>query len=168
MTDIVLKYEGTVDKFEGDAIIAFFGAPLVFNDHALRTCLVSVEMQECLNSMRTEWRTQGEPELFMRIGINTGPAVVGNMGSKTRMDYTMMGDSVNLAARLEGVNKHYKTSTMISESTYEQAKDGIEARELDLIRVVGKHEPVKIYELLGIQGEISTNLKQVNPIFHHM
>ena len=152
MTDIVLKYEGTVDKFEGDAIIAFFGAPLVFNDHALRTCLVSVEMQECLDSMRTEWRAQGEPELFMRIGINTGPAVVGNMGSKTRMDYTMMGDSVNLAARLEGVNKHYKTSTMISESTYEQAKDGIEARELDLIRVVGKLEPVKIYELLGKKG----------------
>ena len=166
MTDIVLKYEGTVDKFEGDAIIAFFGAPLVFNDHALRTCLVSVEMQECLDSMRTEWRNQGEPELFMRIGINTGPAVVGNMGSKTRMDYTMMGDSVNLAARLEGVNKHYKTSTMISESTYEQAKDGIEARELDLIRVVGKHEPVKIYELLGKKGEISKILQQVLPIFN--
>ena len=166
MTDIVLKYEGTVDKFEGDAIIAFFGAPLVFNDHALRTCLVSVEMQECLDSMRTEWRNQGEPELFMRIGINTGPAVVGNMGSKTRMDYTMMGDSVNLAARLEGVNKHYKTSTMISESTYEQAKDGIEARELDLIRVVGKLEPVKIYELLGKKGEISKILQQVLPIFN--
>ena len=166
MTDIVLKYEGTVDKFEGDAIIAFFGAPLEFKDHALRTCLVAVEMQECLDSMRAEWRAQGEPELFMRIGINTGPAVVGNMGSTTRMDYTMMGDSVNLAARLEGVNKQYKTYTMISESTYEQAKDEIAVRELDLIRVVGKLEPVKIYELLGKKGKISEISKQVLPIFN--
>ncbi|HIB43386.1 MAG TPA: adenylate/guanylate cyclase domain-containing protein, partial [Nitrospina sp.] len=166
MTDIVLKYEGTVDKFEGDAIIAFFGAPLEFKDHASRTCLVAVEMQECLNTMRDEWRAQGEPELFMRIGIHTGPAVVGNMGSTTRLDYTMMGDSVNLAARLEGVNKQYKTYTMISESTYEQAKDEIEVRELDLIRVVGKLEPVKIYELLGKKGEISETSKQVLPIFN--
>ena len=166
MTDIVLKYEGTVDKFEGDAIIAFFGAPLEFKDHALRTCLVSIEMQECLDNMRVGWREQGEPELFMRIGINTGPAVVGNMGSTTRLDYTMMGDSVNLAARLEGVNKQYKTYTMISQSTYEQAKDEIEVRELDLIRVVGKLEPVKIYELLGKSGQINETLKQFLPIFN--
>ena len=165
MTDIILKYEGTVDKFEGDAIIAFFGAPLIFKDHALRSCLVSVEMQECLEIMRTDWRAQGEPELFMRIGVNTGPAVVGNMGSTTRLDYTMMGDSVNLAARLEGVNKQYKTYTMISESTYEQAKDGIEAREVDLIRVVGKREPVRIYELLGKKGEIDATMKQTLPFF---
>jgi len=115
--------------------------------------------------MRTEWRAQGEPELFMRIGVNTGPAVVGNMGSTTRLDYTMMGDSVNLAARLEGVNKQYKTYTMISESTYEQAKDGIEAREVDLIRVVGKREPVRIYELLGKKGEIDATMKQTLPFF---
>ena len=165
MTDIILKYEGTVDKFEGDAIIAFFGAPLIFKDHALRSCLVSVEMQECLETMRTEWRAQGEPELFMRIGVNTGPAVVGNMGSTTRLDYTMMGDSVNLAARLEGVNKQYKTYTMISESTYEQAKDGIEAREVDLIRVVGKREPVRIYELLGKKGKLDATMEQILPFF---
>ena len=166
MTDIVLKYEGTVDKFEGDAIIAFFGAPLEFKDHALRTCLVAVEMQECLDTMRTGWRAQGEPELFMRIGVNTGPAVVGNMGSTTRLDYTMMGDSVNLAARLEGVNKQYKTYTMVSESTYEQAKSEIEVRELDLIRVVGKREPVKIYELLGKKGKFNETSKQILPIFN--
>jgi adenylate cyclase len=166
MTDIVLKYEGTVDKFEGDAIIAFFGAPLEFKDHALRTCLVAIEMQECLETMRTGWREQGEPELFMRIGINTGNAVVGNMGSTTRLDYTMMGDSVNLAARLEGVNKQYKTYTMISHSTYEQAKGEIEVRELDMIRVVGKQEPVKIYELLGKKGEINEISRQVIPIFN--
>jgi adenylate cyclase len=88
------------------------------------------------------------------------------MGSTTRMDYTMMGDSVNLAARLEGVNKQYKTYTMISESTYEQAKDEIAVRELDLIRVVGKLEPVKIYELLGKKGKISEISKQVLPIFN--
>ena len=102
----------------------------------------------------------------MRIGVNTGPAVVGNMGSTTRLDYTMMGDSVNLAARLEGVNKQYKTYTMISESTYEQAKGEIEVRELDLIRVVGKREPVKIYELLGKKGKINETLKQILPIFN--
>mgnify|MGYP002882668051 FL=1 len=102
----------------------------------------------------------------MRIGVNTGPAVVGNMGSLTRLDYTMMGDSVNLAARLEGVNKQYKTYTMISESTYQQAKDEVEVRELDLIRVVGKREPVRIYELLGKKGKVDETTKQILSIFN--
>ena len=154
MTDIIMKYEGTVDKFEGDAIIAFFGAPIPYEDHARRACLVSLEMQVRLGELRQKWKEEGRPELFMRIGLNTGPMVVGNMGSKTRMDYTMMGDSVNLAARLEGVNKQYGTYTMCSEFTYEQAKDFIEARELDLIRVVGKKEPVRIFEILGKKGEL--------------
>lgn len=166
MTEIILRHEGTVDKYEGDAIIAFFGAPISYQDHATRTCLSAIEMQERLAQLREGWKQEGKHELFMRIGINTGQVVVGNMGSVNRMDYTMMGDSVNLAARLEGVNKQYQTQTMISEFTYEMAKQDIEAREVDSIRVVGKSEPVKIYELLGRKGEIPEHLGSILPHFH--
>jgi adenylate cyclase len=166
MTDIMLRYEGTVDKFEGDAIIAFFGAPIPYQDHARRTCLVALEMQDRLAELREGWKKEGKHELFMRIGINTGTMVVGNMGSKSRMDYTMMGDSVNLAARLEGVNKQYRTYTMISEYTYVQVKDDVEVRELDLIRVVGKKEPVRIFELLAKKGELNGKFKEILPVFN--
>jgi adenylate cyclase len=165
MTEIILKYEGTVDKFEGDAIIAFFGAPIDFEDHATRTCLAALDMQYRLAELRKIWKKEGRPEMFMRIGINTGQMVVGNMGSINRMDYTMMGDSVNLAARLEGVNKQYQTYTMLSEFTYELAKNDIEARELDSIRVVGKQEPVKIYEVLGRKGEMEDTMRLILPHF---
>ncbi len=165
MTEIILKYEGTVDKYEGDAIIAFFGAPINFEDHATRTCLAALDMQARLAELREIWKKEGRPEMFMRIGINTGPMVVGNMGSINRMDYTMMGDSVNLAARLEGVNKQYKTYTMLSEFTYELAKGDIEARELDSIRVVGKQEPIKIYEALGRKGETDDLISLILPHF---
>ncbi len=165
MTEIILKYEGTVDKYEGDAIIAFFGAPIAFEDHATRTCLAAMDMQKRLAELRDIWKKEGLPEMFMRIGINTGPMVVGNMGSINRMDYTMMGDSVNLAARLEGVNKQYKTYTMISEYTYELAKNNIETRELDSIRVVGRQEPLKIYEVLGKKGEINDFIHPILPYF---
>ncbi|MDH5561198.1 MAG: adenylate/guanylate cyclase domain-containing protein [Deltaproteobacteria bacterium] len=154
MTDIIMKYGGTVDKFEGDAIIAFFGAPLVQPDHAIKALYTSLEMQDKMIEMRKEWKAQGKHELQMRIGLNTGDMVVGNMGSAYRMDYTMMGDAVNLAARLEGVNKQYKTYTMISEFTYDQVKDQIEVRELDMIRVMGKDQPVRIYEALCKKGEL--------------
>ena len=115
--------------------------------------------------MREAWKKEGKHELFMRIGMNTGPMVVGNMGSKTRMDYTMMGDSVNLAARLEGVNKQYKTYTMVSEFTKKEFGDLIETRELDQIRVVGKAEPVKIYEILSPKGMLTDQVKSILPIF---
>ncbi|MCX8123566.1 MAG: adenylate/guanylate cyclase domain-containing protein [Spirochaetes bacterium] len=154
MTDIILRYEGTVDKYEGDAIIAFFGAPLAFEDHPERVCLAAIDMKRRLAELREEWRKKGTFELKVRMGINTGDAVVGNMGSRQRMDYTMMGDAVNLASRLEGANKYYGTYTMISETTYERVKDIIEARELDLIRVVGKEQPIKVYELLGKKGTL--------------
>jgi len=166
MTDIILKYDGTVDKFEGDAIIAFFGAPVPYEDHARRACLVAIEMQQRLAEMRTVWKAQGKHELYMRIGMNTGEMVIGNMGSKTRMDYTMMGDSVNLAARLEGVNKQYKTETMISEFTFEKVNGDIETRELDRIRVMGKKEPVKIYEVLGRKGEVDPKIRAILPLFN--
>lgn len=165
MTDIVMKYDGTVDKFEGDAVIAFFGAPVSYPDHAVRACLASLEMHEKLEEMRKAWREQGKHELYVRIGLNTGDCVVGNMGSAYRMDYTMMGDSVNLAARLEGVNKQYKTFTMISEFTYNAVKDVIETRELDMIRVVGKNEPVKIYEVIGKKGEVTEEKREAYKYF---
>jgi len=165
MTDIILKYDGTVDKFEGDAIIAFFGAPVPYEDHALRACRVAIEMQQRLKEMRAEWKAQGKHELFMRIGVSTGKMVIGNMGSKTRMDYTMMGDSVNLASRLEGVNKQYNTEIMISEFTYEKVKEDMEVRELDRIRVMGKTEPIKIYEVLGGKGEMNPKIGAILPLF---
>ncbi len=148
MCDIILKYEGTIDKFEGDAIVAFWGAPLEQPNHALLACQAAVEMQEVMVEMREEYRLENKPQFYMRIGINTGFMVVGNMGSNHRMDYTIMGDAVNLAARLEGANKNYKTYTMVSENTYQFIKNKLVARELDCVRVMGKKEPVTVYELV--------------------
>jgi adenylate cyclase len=154
MTDIILGYEGTIDKFEGDAIIGFFGAPTILPDHATKACKACVDMQKRLAELRTKWQAEKRPALKMRIGMNTGSAVVGNMGSRNKMDYTMMGDTVNTAARLEGVNKVYGTYTMISDATYTLARNDIFVRELDSVTVVGKEAPVGVYELLGYPGEI--------------
>jgi len=149
MCDIITKYEGTIDKFEGDAIIAFWGAPLDQPDHAYLACKAAIEMQEVMETLRQEYSKVGKPQLHMRIGINTGDIVVGNMGSNYRMDYTIMGDAVNLAARLEGANKIYHTYTMVSHHTNNLIKDRIISRELDNIKVMGKNEPVTVFELLG-------------------
>ncbi len=153
MTDLVIQYDGTLDKYVGDEIMAFWGAPLPQDDHALRSCKCAVEMMEKLNQLNTQWEEQGKPALHIGIGINTGEMVVGNMGSSSRMDYTLMGDNVNLGARLEGTNKEYGTNIIISEFTYEQVKDHIIYRELDLVRVKGKERPVKIYELIDIKED---------------
>jgi len=154
MTDIILEHEGTVDKFEGDAIIAFFGAPNDVPDHAARACVACVEMQKKLVDLRAKWAAEGRPQLRMRIGMDTGYAVVGNMGSRSRMDYTMMGDMVNTAARLEGVNKVYGTYTMVSNSTFEQAGGLVFGRELDAVNVVGRSKPVGIFEIIGLKDEV--------------
>lgn len=151
MTDIVLKYDGTLDKYIGDAIMAFWGAPIEMEDHALKACKASLEMMVALKQMNIKWDSEGKPTLDIGIGINTGDMVVGNMGSSSRMDYTLMGDNVNLGSRLEGTNKFYKTGIIISEFTYQYVKDDIIARELDLIRVKGKALPVKIYELMAMK-----------------
>lgn len=166
MCDIIAKYDGTIDKFEGDAIIAFWGAPLHQPDHARLACLASIEMQKRLVELRAEWAEQGKPQLLVRMGLNSGPMVVGNMGSQSRMDYTIMGDSVNLAARLEGANKFYKVYTMISEFTFEQAKADIEVRELDRVKVVGKNEPITIYELLDRKDNLDENMSKVVELYN--
>jgi adenylate cyclase len=150
MTEIIIKTGGTLDKYEGDAIMAFWGAPIPQKDHAYRACQAALEMQRRLNEMRPEWKKRGRPELEVRCGLNTGWMIVGNMGGKDRFDYTIIGDSVNLASRLEGANKQYNSKIMISEFTYKHVEGKVAVRELDLIQVKGKTEPIKVYELLGL------------------
>jgi adenylate cyclase len=150
MTDIILKYEGTLDKYEGDAIMCFWGAPLPQEDHALRACRCAVEQIAALRELNRELPM--DISLDIGIGINSGRMTVGNMGSMQRMDYTLIGDNVNLGARLEGTNKQYKTNIIISENTFGLVKDQVIARELDNIRVKGKNKPVLIYELLDFVG----------------
>jgi adenylate cyclase len=153
MTEIILKNNGTLDKYIGDSIMAFFGAPIPQKDHSLFACRTAVQMQNHLEELRQIWKTTNKPLLQMRIGINTGDMIVGNMGGLDRFDYTVIGDSVNLSARLEGANKQYKTKTLISENTFQPIAGQVVARELDLITVVGKNKPQKIYELLGLVGD---------------
>jgi adenylate cyclase len=167
MTNIVLKYEGTLDKYEGDAVMAFWGAPIPQKDHAYRACLAAIEMQKRLVTLRTKWEKEGKPQLGIRIGLNTGIMIVGNMGGKERFDYTVIGDSVNLASRLEGANKQYRSHIMISEFTFTKVKDRVLVRELDLIQVKGKNVPVKVFELLGVSGiERTEPQKQALELYH--
>ena len=149
MTDIVFKYDGLLDKYMGDAIMAVFGAPLDQPDHPKRACMTAIRMMEELKKLQKKWRDEERPVLDIGIGVNSGDMVVGNMGSEMRFDYTVMGDSVNLGSRLEGINKEYGTNIVISEFTYEKVKDTLLCRELDSVRVKGKALPVRIYELLG-------------------
>ncbi|HNY93035.1 MAG TPA: adenylate/guanylate cyclase domain-containing protein, partial [bacterium] len=149
MTEVVFKYQGYLDKYEGDAIMAVYGVPVEMQDHARRACLAALEMQRELVGLRERWRREHKPEFHVRMGINSGPMIAGNIGGKERFDYTVIGDSVNLASRLEGANKNYGTSIMISEFTRELLGDEFPLRELDLLRVKGKNQPVRVYELLG-------------------
>lgn len=153
MTDIILAHSGTLDKFEGDAIIALWGAPVAVENHGTLACEAAVRMQLRLAELRDHWKMTGSPELHMRIGMYSGKAVVGNMGSKNRMDYTMMGDTVNTAARLEAVNKIYGTRSLIGHPTRHGLPDRFLTREIDAVRVVGKARPVTIYELMGFKKE---------------
>ncbi|HLA28557.1 MAG TPA: adenylate/guanylate cyclase domain-containing protein [Syntrophales bacterium] len=149
MTDIVFKYDGLLDKYMGDAIMAVYGAPLDQPDHAIRACKTALEMMQALKKLQDKWTGEGRPALNIGVGINSGDMVVGNMGSRMRFDYTVMGDSVNLGSRLEGINKEYGTNIVISEFTQDIVKYELYCRELDAVRVKGKAHPVKIYELLS-------------------
>jgi adenylate cyclase len=149
MTDIVFKYDGLLDKYIGDAIMAVWGDPIDQPDHPLRACRTALEMMEKLKTLQVKWAAEGWPSIDIGIGINTGDMTVGNMGSLMRFDYTVMGDMVNLSSRLEGINKEYGTHIVISEFTYNTVKDQMFCRELDSVRVKGKKLPVKIYELLA-------------------
>ncbi len=149
MTHIIQKHQGTLDKYIGDSIMALWGAPLPLKDHAILACQAALEMQREMRLLQMGWRIRGLTRLGARLGIHSGPVVAGNVGSKDRFDYTVLGDTVNLASRLEGVNKVYGTQILLSEATYRLLNQEFLARELDRVQVKGRGEPVTIYELLG-------------------
>src|SRR5579862_3589379 len=150
MTEIVFKNLGTLDKYIGDAIMAFWGSPYPQSDHALRACTCAIEMIRGLEKLNVKWQAEGRKEIAIGVGVNTGPVSVGNMGSAKRLAWTVMGDNVNLASRLEGMTKQYRSRIVISESTYDQVRHQFVAREVDRIRVKGKKQPVVIYELMDV------------------
>ena len=149
MTEILIQREGTLDKYMGDAIMAFWGAPIEQKDHAARAALAAVDMIEQLDELRVKWKAQGKPEIDIGIGLNSGLMRVGFMGSARMRNYTLLGDNVNLGSRLEGTNKNYGTHIIVSETTYNQAKGVVYGRWLDAVRVKGKAQPVNIYEVIG-------------------
>ncbi|HWN74151.1 MAG TPA: adenylate/guanylate cyclase domain-containing protein [Candidatus Udaeobacter sp.] len=155
MTKIVFDTQGTLDKYIGDAVMAFWGAPFEEPDHAANACNASLAMMKTVRAMQKQWEAEGKPRLDIGIGLNSGPASVGNMGSALRYGYTALGDTVNLSSRLEGLNKEYGTHILVNESTYATVQNtGFLFRELDIIRVKGKLQPVTIYELVGKLSEL--------------
>ncbi len=165
MTQIVFRYNGTLDKYIGDAIMAFWGAPITSKDHAKDACLAALEMIEKLKDLNKEFQQENLPPLEIGIGVNTGDMSVGNMGSDIVRSYTVMGDSVNLASRLEGINKNYGTQAIISETTYAQIKEDFFVRALDSVRVKGKRQPVKIFELISTNKNVNSALKEAYSLF---
>ncbi len=151
MVDIVFKYDGTLDKFVGDELMALFGAPFYYADHAERACRTALEMVEGLRKIQKRWSADYKEYFNIGVGINTGKVIVGNLGSKQLFDYTVIGDEVNVGARVEGVNKLFETTVLITENTYQQVQHTARVRELDLIRLVGRLQPIRIYELRGME-----------------
>jgi adenylate cyclase len=152
LTDVILENGGTLDKYMGDAIMAFFGAPLDDVHHPRKACLTAIRMFERMEQRQAEWKDQGIPMLSLGMGLSTGRVVVGNLGSRRRFDYSVIGDNVNLAARLEGLCKVYGVKIIIPEQTRIHLDDSFVCRELDRVRVKGRQAPVTIYELIG-QGD---------------
>jgi adenylate cyclase len=153
LTEVIYKHRGTVDKFMGDCIMAFWGAPLADSAHARNGILAGLEMHEVLKKLKPEFQARGWPEIRIGVGLNSGRMSVGNMGSKLRTAYTVMGDAVNLASRLEGITKEYGADIIVGEGTKNAVPDVV-FRELDRVRVKGKDEAVAIFEPLGLQGKV--------------
>ncbi len=153
MTDIILDEGGTLDKYEGDAIVAFWNAPLDQPDHAERACRAALKCQQKIRDRQEEYSRKAEAPIRMRIGINTGAVVVGNMGSAKRFDYTVLGDAANLASRLEGANKFFGTRIMVSEQTWRKTAGKFAGRRLGFVRVVGRAMPVQVFEPTGTEAD---------------
>jgi adenylate cyclase len=172
MTDILLENKGTLDKYIGDAIVAFYGAPAPVDNHEYWACITAIKMQESLDDLRQKWQSQGDRwpgivhNMQNRIGINSGQMVTGNMGSTMRMNYTMMGDTVNLAARLEASAKQYGIYIQVAKETYSVCKDDFIWRDLDYVIVMGKSEPAQVFELIAEKGKMPDGYDQLLDAYH--
>lgn len=165
VTPVLTREGACIDKYIGDAVVAIFGAPVREPDHALRACRAALEVQQALFALREEFGKQGLPDVYTRIGLNTGQMMVGNIGSDQLLDYTAIGDEMNLAARLEGANKNYGTLIMIGPGTYAAVKNQVEVRELDRIRVAGKTQAATVYELLAMKGRLPEQKAKVVDLY---
>ncbi|MBI1888018.1 MAG: adenylate/guanylate cyclase domain-containing protein [Nitrosomonadales bacterium] len=167
LSRVVYKYRGTIDKYMGDCIMAFWGAPLPDAAHARNAILAGIEMQATLKALQPHFKERGWPEIHVGVGINTGRVSVGNMGSEVRVAYTVMGDAVNLASRLEGITKQYGVGIIVGENTRNTVTD-FTYRELDHVRVKGKDKPVAIYEPIGLSTEVGKALQDEIKLFHEV
>jgi adenylate cyclase len=159
MTEIIMKNNGTLDKYVGDAVMAVWGAPMELPNNAMNACRAALQMQEKVHEIAERWEKEGKPALLVRMGLNTDFMVVGNVGGSARFDYTVIGDAVNLGSRMEGANKTYGTRIMISERTWILVKDTFLCRELDYLVVKGKTEPIRVFELVGEHTAVSAEKK---------
>jgi adenylate cyclase len=172
MTRVVFKYNGVLDKYIGDAVMAFWGAPIEDENHPYLACETALEMQKEILNVKKDWSEHLDVDFSVRVGINTGEAVVGNMGSDMRFDYSLLGDTVNLGSRLEGINKEYGTLVIISGSTYEKVKERVVARLIDTVAVKGKEKGVPIYELMSLgsadfaQAELIREFEEARGMYH--
>jgi len=167
LSRVVHKYRGTIDKYMGDCIMAFWGAPLPDANHARNAILAGIEMQATLKALQPHFREHGWPEIHVGVGINSGRVSVGNMGSEVRVAYTVMGDAVNLASRLEGITKQYGVGIVVGENTKNAVTDFV-YRELDHVCVKGKDRPIAIYEPIGLLGEVDKALQDEIELFHEV
>lgn len=165
LSRVIYGHRGTIDKYMGDCIMAFWGAPLADARHAYHAVLSGLEMQRQLGLLQPHFKERGWPEIHIGVGINTGRVSVGNMGSEVRVAYTVMGDAVNLASRLEGITKEYGAGVLVGETTKAEAPEFV-YRELDLVRVKGKDKPVAIFEPVGLVGEVAEGLLEEIKLFH--
>jgi adenylate cyclase len=166
LSRVIYSHRGTIDKYMGDCIMAFWGAPLADTRHAYHAVLSGLEMQKALRDLQPRFNERGWPPIQIGVGINTGRVSVGNMGSELRVAYTVMGDAVNLASRLEGITKEYGASVLVGETTRNEAPEFV-YRELDLVRVKGKDHPVAIFEPLGLADEVDSAMLEENKLFQH-
>jgi adenylate cyclase len=159
VSDAFTAEGGTIDKFIGDGVMAFWGAPQEQSDHVIRACAGALRAVRRMDAVNEIWRAQGRPTYRLRIGLHCGDVLVGNVGSPNRFSYTVMGDAVNVAARLEGVNKQYGTSICISDAILEEAGPKILTRPLQKVQVKGRRQEFMVYELLGLAGATDPELQ---------
>jgi len=159
MTEIVFRHDGVLDKYIGDEIMAFWNAPMDQSDHAARACAAALDMIQRLHELRAQWKERGSPELDLGIGINTGPMVVGNMGSRNRLAYTVLGDAVNIASRLQGATKDYGTRVLVGETTMKAAGESFMYRYLDRVQVKGRTEALTVYEVVSYRHQVDPEME---------